>query len=303
LRRFSDVSFVRIVRISCAALIVLAGLLSSASAPAGAGSERHQIVASSGGVTAALSWRGPRWGPVSDLRIVIRRFGRLAAARSVPSDWSECERNCVQLVSWTSRALIVRDLDGDGEPEVLLNLYGDGAHCCSISQIYRYRSLSGTYVGRRTTWEADYNARDYDRDGILEFSSADTRFCFGCSYPMLGRPVRIWHYRRGLFVDVTRAFPGVVSHFARLDRRGVARILRRGPAFKEFTRGELRRYARLALGVYVADTCLLYRCRRGWRFAGLLADRGDLGRGGSTYLRRLHRYLVHLGYWRSRSGG
>lgn len=215
----------------------------------------------------------------------------------MPSAWGEYLRDCVQLTSWASRTLLVRDLDGDGEP-VLLSLYGEGAHCCSISQIYRYSPGRGTYSSRRTIWEADYRVRDYDRDGVLEFSSADTRFCFGCSYPMLARPVRIWHYRRGLFVDVTRAFPGVVSQFARLDRRGVNRILRRGSALRDFTRGELRRWARLSLGVYVADTCLLGHCLRGWRFAPALADRGVLGGGGSTYLQRLHRYLARLGYWR-----
>jgi hypothetical protein len=264
----------------------LAVALSGASASKSAALERHQLVAASGSVTATLSWRGSRSGPVSGLRVVVQRFGRVAMARSVPSAWGECALDCVQVINWASRPMVVRDLDGDGEPEVLLNLYGGGAHCCSISHVYHYDPRRGTYAGRRTTWEADYRVRDYDRDGILDFSSADTRFCFGCSYPILARPVRIWHYERGRLVDVTRAFPGVVLHFARLDRRGVTQTL------------NARRYARLLLGVYVADTCLVDRCLRGWRFAGRLADSGALGRGGSTYLRRLHRYLVHLGYWR-----
>jgi hypothetical protein len=288
---------VSLFRAGALALVVLAVVSTSASSSKGTALERHQLIASAGGVTARLSWRGSRWGPVSGLRIEVRRFGRVAMARSVPSAWGECAQDCVQTVNWSSQPLLVRDLDGDGEPEVLLNLYGEGAHCCSISQIYRYIPAGAAYSGRRTTWGADYRVRDYDRDGVLDFSSADTRFCFGCSYPMLARPVRIWHYRRGLFVDVTRAFPGVVSHFARLERHGVTQIFGRGPAYKNFTRHELSGYARLSLGVYVADMCLLDRCLRGWRFAGQLADRGGLGRGGSTYLQHLHRYLLHLGYW------
>ena len=114
---------------------------------------------------------------------------------------------------------------------------------------------------------------------------------------MLARPVRIWHYRTGRLVDVTRAFPGVVSFYARVDRREVAHIRRGDGAYHGFPKRRLVEFSRLYLGVYVADTCLLGRCLRGWRFAGALAHGGDLGGGSSTYLKRLHRYLVRLGYW------
>jgi hypothetical protein len=264
----------------CAALVVCA----TASA---ARSERHSLVASEAGVTARLSWSGEQWGFLGNPRIAIWRHGQLVAERPVPSAWGECARGCVERVSW-SDALLVRDLDGDGEPEVVLNLYGGGAHCCSISQIYRY--TDGRYVGRRTTWEADYRLRDYDRDGVLEFSSADRRFCFGCSYPLLAEPVRIWHYRHGAFEDVTRSFPGPVSYYARLDRREVHEITAGRDAYRDFTRSELNKFAGVYLARYVAETCLLDQCIRGWRFAQ--------ARAGEQYLRRLHRYLVRLDYWR-----
>ena len=40
----------------------------------------------------------------------------------------------------------VRDLDGDGEPEVLVKLYSGGANCCLSSLIFRYRAASNDYT-------------------------------------------------------------------------------------------------------------------------------------------------------------
>jgi hypothetical protein len=31
----------------------------------------------------------------------------------------------------------VRDLDGDGEPEVLVDFYWGGVHCCFYTDVYR----------------------------------------------------------------------------------------------------------------------------------------------------------------------
>jgi len=253
------------------------------------------VVASSGAVTARVTWREGDLGAIG-LRIAIRRAGRLISTQLVPTSWGECRRDCVRVPRGGpggGRPLVVRDFDGDREAEILLNLYGGGAHCCAISQAYSYDHDAGMYRGRRTTWEADYRLLDYDSDGVFEFTSADTRFCFGCSYPLLARPIRIWHLRRGRFVDATRSFPNVVASGARDQRRAVVAETHAPGAQRERVR-----LTRLYLGVYVADTCLLDRCLRGWRLAGALARRHDLGRGSSTYLKRLRRYLARLGYWR-----
>jgi hypothetical protein len=275
-------------------LRLLAACAVAVAAPAtisAARGEHRSLAAHSGPVTATVTWSQLGDGSTARPWIRIRRAGRLAADRPVPSSWGECRTDCVFV-----RHLVVRHLDRDKEPEVLVELYGEGAHCCAISEIYRY--TDGTYRGRRTVWQADYALRDYDRDGVLEFNSADTRFCFGCRYPVLAEPIRIWHYRRGGFEDVTRAFRRPVSHYARLDRKEVASAVAGKDAYLGFSRRERLKFARLYLGRYVAETCLLDRCLRGWRFAAVRASAGDLGRGGSTYLERLHRYLVQLGYWR-----
>ena len=47
-----------------------------------------------------------------------------------------------------SRSIGLRDLDGDGEPEVLLELFSGGANCCLSTLIYRYRANANTYVAR-----------------------------------------------------------------------------------------------------------------------------------------------------------
>ena len=41
------------------------------------------------------------------------------------------------------------NLDSDAEPEILVDLYTGGAHCCLISFIYDYNGTSYNRIGRR----------------------------------------------------------------------------------------------------------------------------------------------------------
>jgi hypothetical protein len=48
------------------------------------------------------------------------------------------------------KSVVARDLDGDGEPEVVLGLYTGGAHCCYYAEVYRY--AKGSYARNRKVW-------------------------------------------------------------------------------------------------------------------------------------------------------
>lgn len=62
-----------------------------------------------------------------------------------------------------SSSVSVVDLDRDGEPEVLFDLYTGGAHCCLYTMFFRF--AAGTYVRHVHSWgNPGYRLRDLGAD-------------------------------------------------------------------------------------------------------------------------------------------
>jgi hypothetical protein len=186
-------------------------------------------------------------------------------------------------------AVHVRDLDGDGEPEVRLDLYTGGAHCCFTTLFYRF--TGATYAPTQHDWlDAGYRLRDLDRDGRPEFVSADARFAFRfASFAGTGFPIQIFAYTRGRVRDVTRAFPAHIRRDARIWRRQFNR--RRDSAAKEPLG---------ALAAWVGDQYLLGRRAATLGTLRRLARRGELRPRGNArrFIRDLDRFLRRIGYAR-----
>lgn len=162
-----------------------------------------------------------------------------------------------------SRSLTVRDLDGDGEPEVLLTMNWSGTQCCSWTRIYRYDAARETYAVRQPFW-GNYGAepvlRDPDGDGRPELLSLDGRFTERFVHNGV-RPVRIWAYRHGRLRDVTSRHPRVV-------RQDAARLWR---LYEKSPRG-----ARSFIPSWTADQYRLGRRAYADRVLGQLAAAGEL---------------------------
>jgi subtilisin-like proprotein convertase family protein len=239
--------------------------------------------ARAGHVRAALSWLAIDQQLLS-LRLAVWRHGRRVAVGAVPRERIWCVPRCLRPPG--HRSLVVRDLDGDRDPEVMLRLYGTGAHCCAITIIYTYRP--GGFVRFGRVWDnyAEYRIVDLDHDGEPEFRSADGKFCFSCLYPDVRFPIQIWRFRRGRLVDVTRSFPHAIRRDARQFLRG----------YRSMSRKDRREYGHPVLDAYVADTALLGEIDLGWRELDAAARRGELGRQPARYERGLRRYLEKKGY-------
>ena len=114
--------------------------------------------------------------------------------------------------------LVVRDLDGDGEPEVMVELDSGGAHCCAWTRVYRYDAAQGSYVPLAHFWgnaSSRPTIADVDGDGRPEFISTDDRFAYDFNgYAGSVRPIQIWSYAHGQFRDVTRLHPQLVRQDA-----------------------------------------------------------------------------------------
>jgi virginiamycin B lyase len=220
------------------------------------------------------------------LRIHISRHGQELFHEAVPPQASNA-------ATVESRSVFVRDLDGDGEPEVMLLLYGNCAGGCPWSRIYRYDRARNTYVVLRHAWGdggATPRVRDLDGDGRPEFISQDDRFG---AYILRGGPIQIWFYRRGVLRDVTRRYPGPI-------RRDAAKLWR-------WYRAHGRRSGRYVLPLWTADEYLLGRQAAADRVLEQIAAKGGLKRHYGDYgprspwafILQLKALLRRIGYSRS----
>jgi hypothetical protein len=124
------------------------------------------------------------------------------------------------------RSVSITDLDGDGEPEVLLDLYWAGAHCCWYTQIYRYSSATERYAPLVHVWgNVGYVLADLEHDGRQELVTRDDRFSYAfASFADSRWPVRILRYRLGKLTVETKTYPSEIRRDAtELWREALAR--------------------------------------------------------------------------------
>jgi hypothetical protein len=272
--------------------VSLASAVAVLALPAGAAAQTDGTVeidrATNGNVVAELSHR-----ETDNFRVKIARDGAVLYDRAIGG---RCNEFCMATDSaLTGRHIGFRDLDGNGEPEVIVDVHSGGTSCCVLVFAFAYDAAANTYRRERLETGAGFVVRDYDRDGVLELVGDDFRFrglftCGACG----ARPIRIWSYAAGEFGTVTTSFPGRIRAHARRMRRLYARARRSRDA--AFVKG--------ALTPYVADLCLLDRCGEGFRLVRAALRRGELVRRspfdvsplGREYVRALKRYLRRTGY-------
>lgn len=264
-------------------LAVVAGLVALlAAADASAAPPRKTKRAQLGDVRATVAYRQPNSFSARDVRLTIESGGAAVYDRAVSG-------------TDLPTGLRIRDLDGDGMPEVLLDLYSGGAHCCASTLFVGYDTVARTYRARRHVWgNAGYSVKDLDRDGRPELSSADDRFAYRfTAYVASFLPVRIWRYDAGRLTDVTRRHRAAVARDAASLWREYLRVRRQRDV-------DLRG----VLAAYLADKYLLGQSRDGWRRLDVALRRGELrGFGGPwpagrRYLGALRRFLVQAGFAR-----
>jgi hypothetical protein len=195
-------------------------------------------------------------------------------------------------------SVVVRDLDGDDEPEVLYDLFTGGANCCFVTLVWRYLEAPNSYQLKvlRPGGSFLYSLKDLNKDGSPEFVSRDERFAYKYGANIeTPRPVRIFDWEQGSLVDVTIAYP------ARAEREAAS-------LYKLYLRmrKEKQTNVRGVIAAYVADEYSAGRGRIGWRRVVAAYDRGDLdklrrfdtGPYGRAYLKSLRSFLKKLGYLR-----
>jgi len=270
------------MRLALGALVALAITAAPASSATGGGT------AGGGAVVATISYvkTNERF---RQLRLKIVRAGSTVV--NSPVERLGC-RGCD---AFRPVGVRVRDLDG-GEPEVLLELYTEGAHCCTVVLALRYAPAAHTYWSKLLFFgNYGYRLVDLDHDRLPEIVASDERFVYAYSaYVFSTAPPRIWQYRQGRLIDVTRRFPDEV-------RRNAARV---GKEFLTKQRPPEDIDLRTYVAVYAADQYLLGRpeeARRALDYAlahgFLYSGREYLGTpAGLNFVAVLMRDLRRWGY-------
>lgn len=227
-----------VTALAAALLAILAGPSLASANDAGS------VTRTVGGVTATLEWDKADYG-VANPRLAVTRAG----LRYDLTIADICEEGCILVPDdATTKAeastLKVADLDGDDEPEVLVDTFSGGAHCCLTARLltwdgtgYQPKDLSYGDVG--------YQLKDLDGDGRLElagqdpvFSSAFTAFAASAFPPL------VLHVSKGKVVDDTKQFPALI-------RKDAASLL------KDLRKARKGDDVRGVLAAYVADQYLL----------------------------------------------
>lgn len=276
------------------ALLGAAALLPSA-ASAEVITETRTGTSPAGEVKAEFSFDKTADFTYENVRIRITRAGAVLHDALVPEPCKECGVAPQGGGDADNPSLQVADLDANGEPEVLVDLYTGGAHCCSFTQIYSYNAATNSYRRTKGSWfDYGYTLRDLNKDGSPEFDSADPRFAGAfTAYAASGAPPQIWKFGNGRLNDVTRNFRSIVKTNLR-QYLGF---------YKQYRNDKELNDVRGFLAAYVADKYLLGQgdtafdlVYAAYRRGELKATFGDTSASGKKYISALRTFLRKTGY-------
>ncbi|RQH18901.1 S-layer homology domain-containing protein [Okeania hirsuta] len=227
---------------------------------------------------------------VSNLNLKIIRDGEIILNEPIPvkslAGDSESDTEMEVLAGRFVKVQLL-DLDGNGESEVLVDLvtinnsdvvFDSGTY----SLIYLYEATRNKYSMLRHFWgNVNYRLTDLDQDNIPEFKSVDGRFAKVFSNINDARfPIRIWQYRQGEMVDVTRQYPVQINTSA-------------SELWLEFyQRSSQNQNVKGVLAAYLANKYLLGQKEDGWKLIEKVYQNSDR----EVYFDSLRQFLVDKGY-------
>lgn len=246
--------------------------------------------ASSGVVSATFTHTDAGDQQFKDLKITVTRGG-VQAYSGMPKvkgcEQPYCAPDTVD--GGARQALSVVDVTGDGEPEVIVNMYSGGAHCCEIAVVLQW--TGNTYkVLQHNFADPGYTlVPAADGTGPAAFVTADARFGYEyTAYAFSGMPFMAWRIEDGRWSDQTLSYPAAIKADAARQKKAYMKVRK--------TRESLG-----LLAAYIADEYLLLRRTQADAF---LQDELRAGRlkttsgwpGGKAYIKQLKKDLRAWGY-------
>jgi hypothetical protein len=189
------------VRGGIVAAVVLAVLL--AAAPAA--SARTQT-AHAGNVTATFTFSGGR-----AQRLAIARAGKVVYDQPVAS------RFCTPCSPGGLRSSVhAVDLEHTGRPDVVLDLFTGGAHCCTIEQFFSFDPGTGTYIKtERDFGDPLVRIVDLRHNHRFQLSTRDDSFAYEfTAFAFSGLPIQILTFSHNRTAPSYQGSTGLIAAWA-----------------------------------------------------------------------------------------
>ena len=178
--------------------------------------------ATSGAVTATFTFTASAAGTYPTKTLTISRSGQAVYDEPVTSSYCgsaavpTAQQYCAPGYAGGRRAVHVVRLEPGSEPNVVLDLYTGGAHCCSVEQVFSFDPGTGTYARtERNFGDPGERLVDLGHTGRDEFLTADDSFAYAFTdYAGSGLPLEILAFAGGRFTDVTRRYPELIARDA-----------------------------------------------------------------------------------------
>jgi hypothetical protein len=166
--------------------------------------------ASAGAVTATFTFGG-KYPNYTGLHLTIAQSGSVLYDQPVSS--KTCGKFCAPGATGSKASSVhIIDLDHTGQPNVVLDLYSGGAHCCSIEQVFTFDPGAMTYTKtERNFGDPGDRIEDLNHDGHFEFVTADDAFAYTFTdFAASGLPLQILSFTGSRFADVTGSYPALI---------------------------------------------------------------------------------------------
>jgi hypothetical protein len=269
--------------------LLVATMLLAVAGGAYAASKMVTVQASAAGVTATVSYDENTSGvaPYSNLHLMIARDGKVLYDAAVTPP--QCARYCAPAETHPAKIL---DLESDGQPDVLLDVYTGGAHCCFLLDLFRHDPQTQSYAQVVHDFgDPGYKLEQLDGKPRYELVSADDRFAYEfAAYVYSDLPRQIWRVGGGRFIDVTRSYPQLIARDAASWWKGWTKT--RGI---HDGNGELAAWA--ADEYELGDSAKVKQVLSQADAADQLRS-GGFGPSGAAYIAALDKFLTQTGYIR-----
>ncbi len=248
--------------------------------------------AQSGQVSASFSFSG-HYPNYSNERLKISQGAAVLYDQPVVAGF--CGTQCAPGSTEAAHPSVhILDLEHTGQPDVVLDLFSGGAHCCSLEQVFSFDPGTMTYVKtERNFGDPGERIVDLRHNGHYEFLTADDSFAYEFTdYAASGLPIQVLTFANQRFTDVTRSYPALI-------RKDAGRWLRYFKMMKRFrwvdTVGLIAAWA--ADEERLGHQRLVNRVLAAQRRAGHLRS-ADGQAGGQRFITELKRFLRRHGYLR-----
>jgi hypothetical protein len=244
--------------------------------------------AQSGNVTATFTFKG-KFPNFTGMRLTIAQGGTVLYDQPV-----QCVHCAPGSMTDDQSSVQALDLEHDGQPDVVLDLFTEGAHCCFVRQIFSFDPGTMTYaVTQHDFGNAGALIVDIDHNGRFEFLSADNAFAYAFTdFAASALPIQILTFSGGQFTNVTRQYPKLIA-------KDAARWMK---AFKSTARQHYSDSVGVA-AAWAADEELLGHAKLVNRFLSRQAKAGHLNSalsptepGGARFVVKLRKFLRAHGY-------